>query len=256
MAPTCGISDSLQIKSAELPWATRGLGRPRRWIVTTLALSLFVLGPTGNASAVSLAKSDPAGFVTTVGKQVVEVLDAQGLEPDQRLRHFRDIFVHALDLDTVARRVLGRHWRTATDAQRERYVTLFRQYVVNMYAVQLGGYAGATFTVLRQQNLRENESLVVARFTHESGPPLGMNVLVRRISDRFKIIDVTIAGISLVVTKRSEFDAVIRREGMTGLLRRLDEKQATMLRRRQEFIPLIAEAMRAMQGGANVFFSN
>ena len=83
-----------------------------------------------------------------------------------------------------------------------------------------------------------------------------MNVLVRQMNGHFKIIDVTIAGISLVVTKRSEFDAVIRREGMPGLLRRLDEKQATMLRRQQEFIPLIAEAMRAMQGGTNVFFRN
>jgi phospholipid transport system substrate-binding protein len=236
--------------------AKRDFGRLRRCIVTAVTVSLFVLGPTGNASAASSAKIDPAGFVTTVGEQVVEVLDAQGLEPDQRLRHFRDIFVHALDLDAVARRVLGRHWRTTTDAQRERYVTLFRQYVVSMYAVQLGGYAGATFTVLRQQNLRENESLVIARFTHESEPPLGMNVLVRQMNGHFKIIDVTIAGISLVVTKRSEFDAVIRREGMPGLLRRLDEKQATMLRRQQEFIPLIAEAMRAMQGGTNVFFSN
>jgi phospholipid transport system substrate-binding protein len=217
--------------------AKRECGRLRRWIVTALTVSLFVLGPTGNASAASSAKSDLAGFVTTVGERVVEVLDAQGLETDQRLRHFRDIFVNALGLDTVARRVLGRHWRTATDAQRERYVTLFRQYVVSMYAVQLGGYSGATFTVLRQQILRKKESLVVARFTHESGPPLGMNVLVRQMNGHFKIIDVTIAGISLVVTKRSEFDAVIRREGMTGLLRRLDEKQATMLRRQQEFIP-------------------
>ncbi len=210
-----------------------------------------------SALAPGLSESISAtGFVTSVGKQVIEFLDARGLEPDQRLRHIRDIFVHALDLDGVARRVLGRHWRTASDAQRERYTTLFRKYVVNMYAAQLGGYAGATFTVLRQQKLRENESLVIARFTHESGPPLGMNVRVRQMSDRFKIIDVTIAGISLVVTKRSEFDAVIRREGLPGLLRQLDEKQANMLQRQHEFVPLIAEAMRAMQGGTNVFFGN
>jgi phospholipid transport system substrate-binding protein len=218
--------------------------------------SLLTIGPAGNAAPVASAKSDPAGFVTTVGNRVVEVLDAEGLDREERLRHFRDIFVHALDLDTVARRVLGRHWRVATEAQRERYVTLFRRYVVNMYAVQLGSYAGAKFTVLRHQTQAENESLVMARFEHEAGPPLGMNVRVRQANGRFRIIDVNIAGISLVVTKRSEFDAVIRREGLPSLLRRLDEKQATMLQRQQEFIPLIAEAMRAMQSGTNVFFSN
>ena len=228
----------------------------RLWVLTAVALGLLGMGPAWNAASAASTKSDPAGFVTTVGNRVIEVLDAEGLKREERLRHFRDIFVHALDLDTVARRVLGRHWRVATEAQRERYVTLFRRYVVNMYAVQLGSYAGAKFTVLRHQRRGENESLVMARFVHEAGPPLGMNVRVRQANGRFKIIDVNIAGISLVVTKRSEFDSVIRREGLSGLLRRLDEKQATMLRRQQEFLPLIAEAMRAMQGGANVFFSN
>ncbi len=226
---------------------------PRRWMMTAGTVGLVVLGSVGNASAVTPAEGDPAAFVTTVGEGVVEVLDAKGLEPDERLRHFRDIFVHALDLDAVARRVLGRHWRAASDAQRERYISLFRTYVVNMYAVQLGGYAGSTFTVLRQQRLRENESLVIARFKRASGPPLGMNVRVRQFNERFKIIDVTISGISLVVTKRSEFDAVIRREGLPGLLNRLDAKQASVLMRRQEFVSLIAEAMRAMQGGTNIF---
>ena len=230
--------------------------RPRRWMMTACAAGMVVLGSIGNASAVTPAESDPATFVTTIGERVIEVLDAKALEPDERLRHFRDIFVHALDLDAVARSILGRHWRAASDAQRERYTSLFRTYVVNMYAIQLGGYAGSTFTVLRQHRLLPNESLVMARFQREFGPPLSMNVRVRHFSKRFKIIDVTISGISLVVTKRSEFDAVIRREGLPGLLNRLDAKQASMLMRRQEFVSLIAEAMRAMQGGTNVFFGN
>ncbi len=228
--------------------------RLRRSMMTAGTVSLVVLGPAGYASAVPPAEGDPAGFVAAVGQRVVEILDTQGLEPDQRLRHFRDIFVHALDLDTMARRVLARHWRVASDAQRDRYIALFREYVVNMYAVQLGGYSGATFTVLREQSLCDNESLVIARFKRQHGPPLSMNVRVRQMNERFKIVDVTIAGISLIVTKRSEFDAVIRREGVAGLLRRLDEKQANMLLHRREVFSFIAEAASAMQGGANVFF--
>jgi phospholipid transport system substrate-binding protein len=219
-------------------------------------MALLALGSTAGTAVASAPNGDPASFVTTVGNRVIAVLDAQGMERDERLRRFRDIFVHAVDLDTVAKQVLARHWRTASPSQRERYLALFRQYVINMYAVQLGGYAGAKFAVLRHQNAGEDESLVMARFEHEAGPPLAMNVRVGRTNGRFKITDISVAGISLVVTKRSEFDAVISREGLAGLLQRLDEKQATMLRRQEDFIPLIAEAMRAMQGGTNVFFSN
>ncbi len=229
--------------------------RARRW-ATAGAMSLAGLGAAGNAAAISPAPGDPASFVATVGQQVVQVLASTDLEGDQRSRHFRDIFVHALDLDTMARRVLGRHWRFATEAQRERYVTLFRKYVVNLYAVQLGGYAGETFTVLRQQRLRENESLVIARIKRQYGPPLNMSFRVRHANDRLRIIDLTIAGVSLIVTKRSEFDAIIRHEGLPGLLRRLDEKQATMLLNRRQVTSFIAEAITVMQSGANVLFAH
>ena len=230
--------------------------RLRRSMMTAGTAGLVVLGSAGHASAVAAAEGDPAGFVAALGQRVVQVLDAQGLEPDRRLRHFRDIFVHALDLDTMARRVLGRHWRFASEEQRERYVTLFRKYVVNLYAVQLSGYAGETFTVLRQQRLRENESLVIARIKRQYGPPLNMSFRVRHADQRLKIIDLTIAGVSLIVTKRSEFDAIIRHEGLPGLLRRLDEKQATMMPRRREVTSFIAEAMSVMQSGANVLFAH
>ncbi len=230
--------------------------RLRRSMMTAGTVSLVVLGPAGHASAVAPGEGDPAGFVAAVGERVVEVLDAQGLEPDQRSRRFRDIFAGALDLDNMARRALGRHWRIASDAQRDRYIALFRNYVVNLHAVQLGGYAGESFTVLRQQRLREKESLVIAHIKRQYGPPLSMNFRVRQMNDRLRIIDVTIAGVSLIVTKRSEFDAIIRHEGLPGLLRRLDQKQASMLLDRRKVVSFIAEAVSILQSGGNVLFAH
>ncbi len=229
--------------------------RLRRWAAVAGA-SLALLGPAGHAAAMSPAPGDPASFVATVGQQVIAALATQESQANQRSRHFRDIFVHALDLDTMARRVLGRHWRAASDAQRDRYVALFRNYVVNLYAVQLSGYAGETFTVLRQQRLRKSESLVIARISRQYGPPLNMNFRVRMNNERFSIIDVTIAGVSLIVTKRSEFDAIIRHEGLPGLLRRLDEKQASMLLDRRQVTSFIAEAITVLQSGGNVLFAH
>lgn len=228
--------------------------RLRRW-ATAAGTSLALLGSATNAAAVSPTYGDPVSFVATVGQQVISVLAAKDLAADQRSRHFRDIFVHALDLDTMARRALGRHWRGASNAQRERYTALFRNYVLNLYAVQLGGYAGQTFTVLRQQRLRNDESLVIARIKREYGPPLAMNFRVRKSNNRFNIIDITIAGVSLIVTKRSEFDAIIRHEGLPGLMRRLDEKQASALFRGPEVASLIAEAMTVLQSGGNILFA-
>jgi len=227
-----------------------------RRLMTAGALSLAIGGASGTAAAVTPGAVSPSDFVATVGQRVVEVLGAAEMEADQRSRHFRDIFVHALDLDTMGRQVLGRHWRTATPAQRDRYIELFRKYVINLYAAQLGGYRGETFTVLREQRLRENESMVMARLKRQTGQPLAMNFRVSQARDQLKIIDVTIAGVSLIVTKRSEFDAIVRREGLDGLMQRLDAKQAHALLDKRKVASFIAEAMGVLQSGANVLFAH
>jgi phospholipid transport system substrate-binding protein len=86
------------------------------------------------------------------------------------------------------------------------------------------GFAGEGFKVLRQQSSSPTESLVVARISRKFGAPLDLTFRVRMTGKNHRIIDVTVAGVSLIVTKRSEFDSIIRREGLPGLLRRLDSK--------------------------------
>ena len=78
-----------------------------------------------------------------------------------------------------------------------------------------------------EQSSKPTESLVVARITRQYGAPLNLSFRVRQTKDKLRIVDVTVAGVSLIVTKRSEFDSIIRREGLPGLLRRLDSKSST-----------------------------
>lgn len=212
----------------------------RLYFVALIAGVLAV--STGNATASASASSDAAKFVASVGEEVVSVLAAPGVDKDEKRHHFRDIFTHALDLDRMARRVLGRHWRRASDEQKNDYVRLFRDYIVRIYTVQLSGYAGERFAVLRQQRSSEAESVVTARMLREFGPPLNISFRVRLTAQGHRIVDVTIEGVSLIVTKRSEFSAVIRRAGLPGLIRLLDEKLTAEAPRRDTIKSLIAKA--------------
>jgi len=178
-----------------------------------------------------------------VGKEVVSVLSDHEDAKSRRSQSFRRIFSKALDLDVIARRVLGRHWRQATEVQRRDYTRLFRGYIVRTYAVQLGGFKGEKFAVLRQQPSGDTESVVTARITRDYGAPLDLRFRVRRGENGFRIVDVTIAGVSLIVAKRSEFDAIIRREGLPGLLRRLDEKSTARAAYREFLADLVSKSL-------------
>ncbi|MEE8152254.1 MAG: ABC transporter substrate-binding protein, partial [candidate division NC10 bacterium] len=141
------------------------------------------------------------------------------------------------DLDTIGRFVLGRHWRAATPAQRRQYVTLFRTFVLESYALRLesfrktifarfGDDAGEIFEALRVRILRvhrvnERDSLVTTEFGFPGRAPLHVAYRVRADNGAMKIVDGIAEGLSLLVTRRSEFAAVVKRHGVEGLLDRL-----------------------------------
>ncbi|MGL1446739.1 ABC transporter substrate-binding protein, partial [Vibrio parahaemolyticus] len=50
-------------------------------------------------------------------------------------------FTQSFDIDAISQFVLGRYWRTATEAQRAEYQKLFQQFIVSSYAAKLGQYS-------------------------------------------------------------------------------------------------------------------
>lgn len=260
-----------ELSASRQTWIFRSGERRKRWATLIFAIAMMVaFGGTAAAKSpapppaphdvtaaydwVSFengpAFTDAGAFVAAVGQNVINVLAKPDDVAEERNRHFRDIFSRALDLEMMARRVLGRHWRRVTKEQKEDYVRLFHDYVLRIYAVQLGAYGGEKFTVIRQQAANKTESVVAARIVreHGHGAPLDLSFRVRWTAFGYRIIDVTVAGVSLVVTKRSEFDSIIRREGMHGLLKRLDATRSA--RRKPDLVgplSLIAEAITAIK---------
>ncbi len=60
--------------------------------------------------------------------------------------------------------------------------------------------------------------VVSTRIDRPSGPPIAAEWRVRATDNRLRIIDVSVEGVSMVVTQRSEFASVIQRNGVEGLI--------------------------------------
>jgi phospholipid transport system substrate-binding protein len=69
-------------------------------------------------------------------------------------------------------------------------------------------------------------SVVQTRIQPPNGEPIGVDFRVQESNGELKIVDVLVANVSLIVTKRSEFDSVIQREGVDGLMKRLKQVSA------------------------------
>ena len=142
----------------------------------------------------------------------------------------KQLLDQSTDLPSVARLIVGQHWREMKPEQQQEYQRLFDALIMQTMAERIGSYAGQGFEVSGSRQVDDQDTVVSTLITQPSGGQLyHVDWRVRRGADgRFRLIDVVAEGVSLVVTERSEADALVKRGGIDGLLaemrRRLSQR--------------------------------
>ena len=199
------------------------LGR-RRLLKGLQLVPLALLLGSGRARAAVTAGA-ARQMIQEVGAQVLTILRDQGLDNQQKFDRLVALLDGPIDLEIIARLILGRHWRAASEAQRTEYLRLFRAFALDTLASRLHVYDGQDFEIVGAQAVDERDAVVATRVTGGSRPALKVDWRVRELDDGSLVaIDVIIEGVSLIVTQRSEFSAVIERQGMDGLLAELRQR--------------------------------
>ena len=130
-----------------------------------------------------------------------------------------------IDFVEATRLAMGRSWRLATPAQQATLVSEFRTLLVRTYATALEG--------LRDQRVEQDplrmspgdvEVRVRERFIKSGSPAVTIDYLMRRSEDGWKVYDIAVDGVSLVLNYRDTFEHEIRRTGVAGLIATLQEK--------------------------------
>jgi len=183
----------------------------------TVALLLLWGSPVARAAT-------PSDFIRSLADQAVQTLQMTGLTLEQRETRFRSLLTQGFDMDFIGRFVLGKHMRTATPTQQAAYLEAFGDYVLRTYSTRLGGYAGETFIVVGERTAGKQDAIVTTRIDRPSGPPIGAEWRVRVIEGRYRVVDISVEGVSMAVTQRSEFAAVVDRYGMDGLIQSLQAR--------------------------------
>lgn len=179
----------------------------RRVFLTGLLAALPLAGAWADDRTIRAA-----AFIEAQGKALVAVLDSDAPLPEKRTEVAR-ILREAVDVRGVGQFVLGRHWRTASEAQRNQFLELFEETLVRNLSARFGELQGVTFEVGRAQP-RGEEGVSVATTVNRPGqPPVLLDWLVSEASGRPLIVDLVAEGTSLRITQRSEYSAVIQRGG-------------------------------------------
>lgn len=174
-----------------------------------VALGLGGLVALSVPAAPAAAANDAASFIAQAADNVLGLARDKSLSQDQLKQRLGAIADQDFDAPRIAQFVLGRYWRTASEADRQQFVKAFREYMVQIYASRFRQYGGAKFKVLGQRQ-EGNTSMVTTEIDRSNGQaPAKVIWQVAKEPGGYKITDVTIEGISQAVTYRQEFSSVI-----------------------------------------------
>lgn len=190
----------------------------------TLGLFLFFAAMPPVSAAPKTSPEEAEKFIRALGDQAVSVLSDKSIPLSDRETRIRDLLRRNFDLETIGRFVLSKHWRTATPDQQADYLSLFSEFVLRAYARRLGGYANEQFKITSAQPLGARDAIVVTEISRPSGPPISAGWRVRGTDGSLKIIDVMVEGVSMAATQRSEFETIVRDQGLVGLIEILRAK--------------------------------
>jgi phospholipid transport system substrate-binding protein len=192
-----------------------------------IALCLFGFVATAAAQALG-----PEQLVQKITEEVLTAIksDQQLAAGDKQkaMKLAEEKVLPYIDFEEATRLAVGRAWSQASPEQRKKLVTEFRNMLVRTYSNAIEGYQGQTLKVMPSRGGKQeaDEATVRTQFVRAGGKPLPIEFQMRKAGDVWKVYDISVEGISLVLTYRSEFDAVVKQEGIDGLIKRLSDKNA------------------------------
>src|SRR5271168_1844014 len=141
-----------------------------------------------------------------------------------RFTQLEPVIRRTFDFPSMARLSVGPSWATLTEAQRQQVTESFGRYISAIYADRFDTYAGQQLQVIGEQPAVTG-ILVRSQIVKAYGEPVNVDYMMRRNGDSWLISDIYLDGaISEVATRRSEFAAILKTEGIDGLIAALNRK--------------------------------
>ena len=205
---------------------------------TAVLGAVLILGPAvaagkgeqGSPAAVQVAAVEHGGAATQVVAQLHSALlqamkHAETLGYQGRHDQLAPVLRRTFDLAYMARKAVGRHWKKLTEEEQQNLVRLFTELTVANYAGRFEGYSGQDFETLAEEPAIHDTMVVHTRLIQPDDENIQLNYRLRKEEGGWKIIDVYLNGtVSELALRRSEYSAVIKREGFDALVAALSEK--------------------------------
>jgi phospholipid transport system substrate-binding protein len=201
-----------------------------RWICLAAVLMLTVLAGAETPPATQPDPS-PRDVIDSVMKDVLTVLRDPTLTRETKLKKVRQIADEQIDFVTLSRLSMGSFWRGLSDAQKADFVTAFTEHLSITHANIVDAYVDEDVQITGDRPEVRGDETVETRIVGKkedggSEEVAKVDYRLRQTAGRWKIIDVTIDGVSMVANFRAQFQEIMSNGGFDQLLQLIRQKNA------------------------------
>ncbi|MDO6764583.1 phospholipid-binding protein MlaC [Agarivorans sp. 1_MG-2023] len=160
-------------------------------------------------------------------------VDREAADADQQIEDIvREQLMPHIDYRYASFVVLGKQIKKTTKEQRSEFTAAFKEYLVSTYKQALGQYKQQQVSIEPEKSVEGKKKVgVKAQFIDGERPPIKLEFKFRKLkkktedsSDRWLAYDLIAEGVSLLSTKQSEMDSLIRSNGIDGVIKLLQDK--------------------------------
>jgi phospholipid transport system substrate-binding protein len=167
-------------------------------------------------------------FIEDISKKTITVL-ADNIPDKEKSTQLSELFLKTIDVKWIGKFVMGRYYNTLSDDDKTRYDKLFSDFLILSYVPHFKKYTKETVHITSVKQQSTNEYLVKTEIVRLNQESLKINYMVKDTGNNHPMIfDIIAEGVSLINTKRSEFESIISTNGVEHLLKMLEKKISNM----------------------------
>ena len=192
----------------------------RFFIIGVMGL-VFAMAVQPSSSRAEVSGKKAEAFISGLADQAIKTITMPNISKLERVKHFKVLLNENFAVKVIARYVIGRYWKRATQSEKEEYLGLFQEMLAVNYVNRFSEYAGENLNVIKSSVSSSKDAMVHSQIVRDGSQPVSVDWQVRSKDNViFKIVDIKVEGVSLGQTQKSEFSSVIRQNGgrVEGLL--------------------------------------
>ena len=174
-----------------------------RYLIFIIYLSVFISFQT--------KANDVTDWLKSEIDYILEAYKNENLNESEKFDYIENTINKNFAGAGIGKFVAGKAWSSADKETKKQYINLFKRHLALNIASMMQGYSNQTYSLINTKIDNANKVYLIDMEVQDKTNKLMITWRVKESKNKFYVIDLLVADISLVVTKRSEFNSMLKK---------------------------------------------